>query len=189
MLVFLSSGSLLPTKSDTKLGTTSSASSLSGEVRLIKKYPNRRLYDTSTSSYITLQEVKKMVIENAALKVVDAKTDEDLTRSIYLQIILEEESCGIPMFSEIALANLIRFYGHSMQSFMGNFLEKNVQNFLDMQMQISEKSQTLTPEVWKQMLNNPNSFLQNMMVNYGDQSKKMLTQMQEQMFNAMGMKR
>lgn len=160
-----------------------------GSVRLIKKYPNRRLYDTQTSSYITLQEVKNLVIENSALKVVDAKTDEDLTRSIYLQIILEEESGGIPMFSEIALANLIRFYGHSMQGFMGKYLEKNVQNFLDMQMQISEQSQNLTPEIWKQMLANPNPFLQNMMVNYTEQSKQILTQMQEQMFNAIGVKR
>ena len=179
----------MPTKPDNKSKSKSTASSPSGVVRLIKKYPNRRLYDTHTSSYITLQEVKNMVIENATLRVVDAKTDEDLTRSIYLQIILEEESGGIPMFSELALANLIRFYGHSMQGFMGHYLEKNVQNFLDMQMQISEKSKNLTPEVWKQMLTNPNSFMQTMMINYGDQSKKMLTQMQEQMFIAMGMKR
>lgn len=158
-------------------------------MRLIKKYPNRRLYDTQTSSYITLQEVKNMVIENLALKVVDAKTNEDLTRSIYLQIILEEESGGIPMFSEIALANLIRFYGHSMQGFMGKYLEKNVQNFLDMQIQMSEQSKNLTPEIWKQMLANPNPLLQNMMVNYTEQSKQILTQMQEQMFNAIGIKR
>ena len=184
-----SSGSLLSTKPGYKSKNTLPTEIPSGPVRLIKKYPNRRLYDTQTSSYITLQQVKNMVIENAALKVVDAKTDEDLTRSIYLQIILEEESCGIPMFSEIALANLIRFYGHSMQGFMGNYLEKNVQNFLDMQMQISERSKNLTPEVWKQMLTHPNSFLQNMMINYGDQSKQMLTQMQEQMFTAMGIKR
>ncbi|NCV63144.1 MAG: polyhydroxyalkanoate synthesis repressor PhaR, partial [Betaproteobacteria bacterium] len=79
-------------------------------VRLIKKYPNRRLYDTKTSSYITLQEVKDIVVKGEMLKVVDAKTDEDLTRSIYLQIILEAEAGGLPLFSEIALANMIRFY-------------------------------------------------------------------------------
>ena len=83
--------------------------------RLIKKYPNRRLYDTKTSSYITLQEVKAMVIEAETIKVVDAKTEEDLTRSIFLQIILEEEAGGLPLFSEAALANMIRFYGHAMQ--------------------------------------------------------------------------
>ena len=89
--------------------------------RLIKKYPNRRLYDTQTSSYITLQEVKAMVIDAETIKVIDAKSEEDLTRSIFLQIILEEEAGGLPLFSEAALANMIRFYGHAMQPFMGNF--------------------------------------------------------------------
>ena len=65
-----------------------------------------------------------MVVAGTALQVVDAKTNEDLTRSIFLQIILEEESGGVPMFSEVALANIIRFYGHSMQGFMGSYLEK-----------------------------------------------------------------
>ena len=158
-------------------------------MRIIKKYPNRRLYDTQTSSYVTLQEVKKMVIENAHLKVVDAKTEQDLTRSIYLQIILDEESCGIPMFSELALANIIRFYGHSMQGFMGSYLENNVQNFLDMQKQITEQSKTLSPDIWRQMLANPNPFLQNLMVNYAEQSQLMLVQMREHMLDALGVKR
>ena len=179
----------MSSKSDTQSKHSSPSSERVGALRLIKKYPNRRLYDTQTSSYITLHEVKDMVIENAALKVVDAKTDEDLTRSIYLQIILEEESGGLPMFSEIALANLIRFYGHSMQGFMGKYLEKNVQNFLDVQIQLSEQSKNMTPEIWTQMLANHNPFLQNMMVNYTEQSKQMLTQIQEQMLNAMGIKR
>src|SRR5438552_17134701 len=80
--------------------------------RVIKKYPNRRLYDTDTSTYITLAEVKQLVMENEPFIVRDAKTNEDLTRSILLQIILEEEAGGQPMFSEAALANLIRIYGH-----------------------------------------------------------------------------
>ena len=100
-------------------------------VRIIKKYPNRRLYDIKTSSYITLQEVKTIVVNGEILKVVDAKTNEDLTRSIFLQILLEEEAGGLPLFSEVALANIIRFYGHSMQGFMGSYLEKNVQTFMD----------------------------------------------------------
>jgi len=87
------------------------------------------LYDTHTSSYITLHEVKNMVVAGTALQVVDAKNNEDLTRSIFLQIILEEESGGVPMFSEIALANIIRFYGHSMQGFMGSYLEKMCKPF------------------------------------------------------------
>ena len=158
-------------------------------VRTIKKYPNRRLYDTQTSSYITLHEVKNMVVEGTTLKVVDAKSNEDLTRSIFLQIILEEESGGVPMFSEVALANIIRFYGHSMQGFMGSYLEKNVQVFLDIQQHMSEQSKQLTPELWTQMMSQPNPFLNNVMGNYTEQSQRMLKQMQDQMFQTMGLKR
>jgi polyhydroxyalkanoate synthesis repressor PhaR len=101
--------------------------------RIIKKYPNRRLYDTDTSSYITLAEIKQLVMDSEAFVVLDAKTGEDLTRSILLQIILEEESQGSPMFTAPVLANVIRFYGHTMQGFMGGYLEKNMQALMDMQ--------------------------------------------------------
>lgn len=101
--------------------------------RIIKKYPNRRLYDTDTSSYITLAEIKQLVMESEPLQVVDAKTSEDLTRSILLQIILEEESNGSPMFTAPVLANIIRFYGHAMQGLMGGYLEKNMQALMEMQ--------------------------------------------------------
>ena len=87
--------------------------------RVIKKYPNRRLYDTDTSTYITLAEVKQLVMAHQSLVVRDAKTGEDITRSIFLQILLEEEAGGAPMFTEAVLANIIRFYGHTMQGFMG----------------------------------------------------------------------
>jgi len=167
----------------------SEAPEASVDFRLIKKYPNRRLYDTYTSSYITLHEVKEMVVNGTALQVVDAKSNEDLTRSIFLQIILEEESGGVPMFSETALANIIRFYGHSMQGFMGSYLEKNVQAFLDIQQHMAEQSKQLTPEIWTQMMSQPNPFLKNVMGNYTEQSQQMLKQMQDQMFNAMGLKR
>ena len=101
------------------------------EVRTIKKYPNRRLYDTQASAYVTLAEVKKLVMNGAAMVVRDAKTGEDLTRSILLQIILEEESAGVPMFSEAVLSNIIRFYGHAMQGHMGAYLESNLQSVID----------------------------------------------------------
>ncbi|HEY6966975.1 MAG TPA: polyhydroxyalkanoate synthesis repressor PhaR, partial [Burkholderiales bacterium] len=90
--------------------------------RLIKKYPNRRLYDTKTSSYITLADVKQMVLKNEDFHVVDAKTNEDLSRQILLQIILEEESGGMPMFSSDLLSQMIRSYGSAMQGFMGSYL-------------------------------------------------------------------
>jgi polyhydroxyalkanoate synthesis repressor PhaR len=101
--------------------------------RIIKKYPNRRLYDTDTSSYITLAEIKQLVMDSEVFSVRDAKTGEDLTRSILLQIILEEEAHGSPMFTVPVLSNVIRFYGHTMQGFMGGYLEKNMQALMDMQ--------------------------------------------------------
>ena len=101
--------------------------------RIIKKYPNRRLYDTDTSSYITLSEIKQLVMESEPCMVVDAKTGEDLTRSILLQIILEEEANGSPMFTAPVLSNIIRFYGHAMQWLMGGYLEKNMQALMEMQ--------------------------------------------------------
>jgi polyhydroxyalkanoate synthesis repressor PhaR len=101
--------------------------------RVIKKYPNRRLYDTDTSSYITLAEIKQLVMHREPCVVLDAKTGDDITRSILLQIILEEEANGTPMFTADVLANIIRFYGHTMQAFMGGYLEKNIQTLMEMQ--------------------------------------------------------
>ena len=104
--------------------------------RVIKKYPNRRLYDTDTSSYITLTEIKRLVRDSEVFAVVDAKSGEDITRSILLQIILEEEANGSPMFTAPVLAHIIRFYGHTMQGMMGGYLEKNMQALMDMQLPI-----------------------------------------------------
>ncbi len=77
--------------------------------RVIKKYPNRRLYDTDTSAYITLSAVRQLVMDGEAFVVSDAKTGEDLTRSILMQIILEQEANGSPMFTAPVLSNIIRF--------------------------------------------------------------------------------
>jgi len=113
---------------------------MSEEIRLIKKYPNRRLYDTATSSYITLADVKKLVLDQIPFKVVDAKSNEDLTRNILLQIILEEESTGAPMFSSDMMSQIIRFYGNAMQGMMGTYLEKNIQTFMEIQRRLQEQS-------------------------------------------------
>ncbi len=163
--------------------------------RIIKKYPNRRLYDTDTSTYITLAEVKQLVMEHQLFVVRDAKTNEDLTRSILLQIILEEEAGGAPMFSEAALANIIRFYGHAMQGFMGSYLERNVQAFTDLQAQMAEQTKNFTPEMWAQFMSMQNP-LQGMMGNYAEQSRSMFEKMQEQVqknteqiFGALGIKK
>ena len=151
------------------------------KLRIIKKYPNRRLYDTDTSTYITLADVKQLVMDTADFVVRDAKTGEDLTRSIMLQIILEEETGGAPMFTEAVLGNIIRFYGNAMQSFMGSYLEKNVQSFMDLQVKMSEQSKGLTPELWAQFINAQSPMMQGMMGSYVEQSKSVFTQMQEQM--------
>ena len=151
-------------------------------LRVIKKYPNRRLYDTDTSTYITLTEVRQLVMDSAPFAVRDAKTDDDLTRSILLQIILEEEAGGAPMFTEAVLGNIIRFYGHAMQGFMGSYLEKNVQVFAEIQTKLTEQSKVVTPEMWSQFMSMQSPVLQGMMGNYYvEQSKTMLSQMQEQM--------
>jgi polyhydroxyalkanoate synthesis repressor PhaR len=155
--------------------------------RLIKKYPNRRLYDTQTSSYITLADVKQLVLDAEAFTVVDAKSNEDLTRSILLQIILEEEAHGVPMFSSSVLSQIIRYYGHAMQGMMGSYLEKNVQAFTDIQSKFvgsasgALESQPYNTEVWAQFMNIQGPMMQGMMNNYIDQSKNLFIQMQEQM--------
>src|SRR5258706_5137433 len=104
--------------------------SMEHPVRLIKKYPNRRLYDTKTSSYITLADVKQMVVKNEDFQVLEAKTNEDLSRQILLQIILDEESRRMTTFSSDLLSQMIRSYGSAMQGFMGSYLEKNLEGCL-----------------------------------------------------------
>ena len=173
-----------------------SQAELPDQGRVIKKYPNRRLYDTETSTYITLTDVRQLVMDSAHFVVVDAKTNDDLTRSILLQIILEEESGGAPMFTEAVLANIIRFYGNAMQSFMGAYLEKNVQSFMDLQVKMAEQSKGMSPESWAKLMNVQSPMMQGMMGNYVEQSKSAFTQMQEQMakqseqmLSAFGLKR
>jgi polyhydroxyalkanoate synthesis repressor PhaR len=156
-------------------------------LRVLKKYPNRRLYDTQTSTYITLADVKQMVLGAQDFEVRDAKSGDEITRSILLQIILEEETVGMPMFSTQMLAHIIRFYGHTMQGMMGAYLEKNMQAFVDLQKRFSDQSggaafdgQPFTPEAWTQFLQLQAPVVQNMMTSYLDQSKNIFVQMQEQ---------
>ncbi len=157
------------------------AEAAAGAERVIKKYPNRRLYDTQTSSYITLAEIKQLVMDSANFVVRDAKSGEDLTRSILLQIILEEEAGGTPMFSTSVLANIIRFYGHAMQGFMGGYLEKNIQTMQELQTRMAEQSQGLTPEMWNQFMAVQAPMMQGLVTQNLEQSKNLYLQMQEQM--------
>ncbi|WP_374673605.1 polyhydroxyalkanoate synthesis repressor PhaR [Ideonella sp.] len=156
-------------------------------MRVLKKYPNRRLYDTSASTYITLADVKQMVLDSVAFEVRDAKTGDDLTRSILLQIILEEETGGAPIFTANMLAQIIRVYGHAMQGMMGSYLEKNLQTFVEMQARLADQARGLydpkafTPEMWAQFMSGQAPVMQNLMGNYLEQSKNLFVQMQEQM--------
>lgn len=163
---------------------------MSEVVRLIKKYPNRRLYDTKTSAYITLEDVKELVLKFESFKVVDAKTSEDLTRSILLQIILEEETGGVPIFSCDLLSAFIRFYGSAMQGMLGKYLENNMKAFVDFQQKLQEQSRSvygdnsqMQSDFWTQFLTFQQPAMQSMMTAYMDQSKKMFQQMQEQLQN------
>lgn len=105
------------------------------KLRTIKKYPNRRLYDTVISSYVTVDDIRQLVIDGETFEVHDAKTGADLTRQILLQIITEREDQGQPMLSAQLLQQLIRFYGDQLQGFMGSYLERSLQTFLDQQQQ------------------------------------------------------
>ena len=157
------------------------------QARLIKKYPNRRLYDTRTSSYITLTDVKELVLNHDEFKVIDAKSGDELTRTILLQIILEEEAGGAPMFTSELLAHMIRFYGNAMQGMMGKYLENNIKAFTELQHKLQDQARSIygdnspiSQDLWAQFLNFQGPALQSMMGAYMEQSKKMLTQMQEQ---------
>jgi polyhydroxyalkanoate synthesis repressor PhaR len=155
-------------------------------LRVLKKYPNRRLYDTYTSSYITLSDVKKMVLDSTVFEVLDAKTGENLTRSILLQIILEEETGGVPMFTTPLLEQIIRFYGNAMQGAMGSYLEKNLQTFGELQARFAEQSKGLafSPELWTSFLGKQPGAVPDLVGGYVEQSKHLLEQMTEQMQKA-----
>ena len=161
---------------------------MENHLRLIKKYPNRRLYDTKTSSYITLADVKQMVLKQEEFQVVDAKSGDDLTRQILLQIILEEESGGAPMFSSDLLSQMIRSYGNAMQGMMGGYLERNVRAFQDIQKALQEQSQRVygdnsraSQDLWAQFMNLQGPAMQSLMRAYMEQSQKVFSQFHEQM--------
>jgi polyhydroxyalkanoate synthesis repressor PhaR len=161
---------------------------MSEPARLIKKYPNRRLYDTKTSVYITLADVKKLVMGGEEFQVVDAKSGEDLTRSILLQIILEEEAAGAPMFSSDVLTQFIRSYGNAMQGMLGAYLERNMQLFGEIQKSMREQSQKLygeptqfNEELWKQFMSFQGPAMQSLVSAYMEQSRNVFQQMQEQL--------
>lgn len=138
------------------------------DVRLIKKYPNRRLYDTRTSCHITLADIRQLVISEEPFQVVDAKTGEDLTRSILLQIIQEAESDGEPIFSSETLKGIIRFYG-PFQGVLASYLEKSIQSVIDVQTQAGVQS----TQAWTDFMQSQAPMMQDLMRQYVEQSKKL----------------
>ena len=124
------------------------------DIRVIKKYPNRRLYDTQISSYITLNDIKELVMSYVEFKVIDAKTKEDLTRCTLMQIIAEEETNGQPIMTSDILKEFVRFYGDSMQAMMSRFLEHSIKLFMERRASLKSPLNTILGA-------NPVSLMQN----------------------------
>jgi len=122
-------------------------------MRVIKKYPNRRLYDTEISSYITIEDVRQLIVDGEEFEVRDAKSGEDLTRQVLLQIIAEQEQDGQPILSTELLSQIIRFYGDSLQGFMGSYLERSMHTFLDQQHKFREQMGSMLGQTPWAMIN------------------------------------
>ena len=147
------------------------------EKRVIKKYPNRRLYYTAESKYVTLNDVRKLVLDGVSFCVIDKKSGDDITRNILLQIIIEQEDEGEPLFTTDVLEQLIGFYGNSVQGVAGDFIGQSLNMFREQQQrfqtQVREAMQTLPVptafsemakqnlDMWKQM---QDSFFKNAML-------------------------
>lgn len=141
--------------------------------RIIKKYPNRRLYDTEDSKYITLDDVRKLVLNGVDFVVKDVKSEEDLTRNILLQIISEQEHGGEPFFSTELLTQIIRSYGDSLQTIAGNYIERSMQLFVEQQKQFQDA-----------ISSNPLTAMSELT----DKNLKMWQEMQDNFFKAAGLK-
>jgi polyhydroxyalkanoate synthesis repressor PhaR len=125
------------------------------EDRVIKKYANRRLYDTALSRYVALEDLRQLVMDGSRFRVVDAQDGEDITRSILLQIIVEQEETGQPILSTRLLEQLIRYYGGNLQAFVGAYLEKSMDFFVKQQQVLQNQMENLLQaapsSVWKEM--------------------------------------
>lgn len=140
--------------------------------RIIKKYPNRRLYDTELSRYITLSDIRELVMNGTNFQVVDTNTNEDLTRAILLQIMLDEETGGEPLFSAKMLSQIIRFYGGTVQGILARYLEESLSMFVQQQEQLNN---TVGSDPMKAM------------TSMAEQNMKIWTEMQKNFFKAAGL--
>lgn len=141
--------------------------------RVIKKYANRRLYDATASRHITLEDIRKLIIDGEQIKVVDDKSGEDITRSVLLQIVAEQEHFGKPILSAQLLHSIVRFYGTAMEEFTGQYLEKSVATLI-------EQQEAMRQQIWKFMSNTPVAG----MMEVARQNLDAWAKMQEQMINA-----
>lgn len=148
--------------------------------RLIKKYANRRMYDTYTSTHVNVNDIRQLVIEDVTFQVVDAKSGEDLTRSILLQIIQEAENDGEPIFSSDMLKGIIRFYG-PLQGMLGSYLEQSIQTVVDLQTKASVQSS----QAWSEFMRQKTPVTSDLMRDYMEQSKK-LYQSTQSLFGLFG---
>src|SRR3546814_7868692 len=123
------------------------------KTRVIKKYPNRRLYDTDISSYITIEDVRQLIVDGEDFEVRDAKSGDDLTRQVLLQIIAEHEQDGQPMLSTQLLSQIIRLYGDSLQGFMGTYLDRSMQTFMEQQGQFRQPMGSMIGQTPWSMMN------------------------------------
>lgn len=123
------------------------------KTRVIKKYPNRRLYDTDISSYITIEDVRQLIVDGEDFEVRDAKSGDDLTRQVLLQIIAEHEQDGQPMLSTQLLSQIIRLYGDSLQGFMGTYLDRSMQTFMEQQAQFRQQMGSMLGQTPWSMMN------------------------------------
>jgi polyhydroxyalkanoate synthesis repressor PhaR len=119
------------------------------EPRVIKKYPNRRLYDTVESRYITLADVRRLVVERIDFVVVDKKNNTDITRSILLQVIAEQEHLAEPILSQDFMINVIRAYGTNVQSLVSGHLEQNLKQIMNQQQVRPARARTAAEESFK----------------------------------------
>ena len=117
------------------------------DLRLIKKYPNRRLYDTQISRYITLEEIRQLVLDGEEFKVVDKASGNDITRSILLQVIAEQEGLGKTIFSTQLLSRIIRFYDDNLQGVMSGYLEASMEAFENRQQALRHQFRHLREQI------------------------------------------
>jgi len=114
------------------------------QTRIIKKYANRRLYDTAASKHVTLSDIRKMIVDGFDIQIIEDTSGDDITRPLLLQIIVEQEqNGGQPILTELLLAQLIRFYGNPMQGMMAEYLQKSVSTFVSQQSTVQEQMQHL----------------------------------------------